>query len=525
MVAQTTHGILVTGAGMNSVTQPRPALLQMSDSDFPARFLQDLASPGQPQLSNTKPAAPGAQGGPAVLFQPVQRIMHLAMTQLACDALGQPRVDPKRILSAGIVIRRIRRDTNGVEQVGQAPAAWMRSAAGRFQWLTLDSSQENSDPNPEQRPSARSGQTALDALLSGQALASAWSEVTTPAFVVAPDICAALGKTVAYGLIPTASSETTDVAPFAPQYDSTALLTALPTLLQAGDHYAPRAGKSVDSRYLLDDFAKDQGASDILPFTAALRLLNTVLDAFNGSLEGKALLQILNGRNIYFGAGSNARAVRMGDFYASATQTLMGFDPSSITMPDAWDGFTEADQDAVTAAMTAILRKRAVQVSAPKGRYQDNTRLYRLRMFFRIQSEHPGCPAQLAWSQYSDLFRIAAWYENDGSGRTLPPVMLPDPANRDFLKNARPNCYFSVPSGLMNAMQGAGMSGLLKGDGGSGAGMKLDWICGFNIPLITICAFFVLNIFLSLLNFVFFWLPFIKVCIPFPVSAPSSSEE
>ena len=35
-------------------------------------------------------------------------------------------------------------------------------------------------------------------------------------------------------------------------------------------------------------------------------------------------------------------------------------------------------------------------------------------------------------------------------------------------------------------------------------------------PVITICAFIVLNIFLTLFNLIFGWLFFIKVCIPFP---------
>ncbi len=54
-------------------------------------------------------------------------------------------------------------------------------------------------------------------------------------------------------------------------------------------------------------------------------------------------------------------------------------------------------------------------------------------------------------------------------------------------------------------------------------GIQLNWICGFSIPLITICAFFVLNIFLTLLNIVFFWLPFIKICIPFPLPTAANS--
>jgi len=77
---------------------------------------------------------------------------------------------------------------------------------------------------------------------------------------------------------------------------------------------------------------------------------------------------------------------------------------------------------------------------------------------------------------------------------------------------------------LMSALQGTSMSGLMNGSGGGGK-LNLDWICGFNIPLITICAFFVLNIFLMLLNIVFFWLPFIKICIPFPSPSSASPDD
>ena len=41
-------------------------------------------------------------------------------------------------------------------------------------------------------------------------------------------------------------------------------------------------------------------------------------------------------------------------------------------------------------------------------------------------------------------------------------------------------------------------------------------ICSFSIPLITICAFIVLQIFIGLLNLAFWWSAFIRICIPFP---------
>ena len=47
-------------------------------------------------------------------------------------------------------------------------------------------------------------------------------------------------------------------------------------------------------------------------------------------------------------------------------------------------------------------------------------------------------------------------------------------------------------------------------------GITIGWICSFSLPAITICAFIVLSIFLGLLNLIFSWLAFIKICIPYP---------
>ena len=39
-------------------------------------------------------------------------------------------------------------------------------------------------------------------------------------------------------------------------------------------------------------------------------------------------------------------------------------------------------------------------------------------------------------------------------------------------------------------------------------------VCQLSIPIITICALILLMIIVSLLNIVFFWLPFFKICLP-----------
>jgi hypothetical protein len=169
--------------------------------------------------------------------------------------------------------------------------------------------------------------------------------------------------------------------------------------------------------------------------------------------------------------------------------------------------------------MMSALQPASLRQLTPEGRFQDDTRYYKLRMFFRIRPESGTCPPKLVWSSYSQQFQIAPWH---ATGPRIPaPIPLPDPTSK-FMKGATPNCSFQVPGSLMGAMQGTTMSGLMGGSGG-GSGLRLSWICGFNIPLITICAFFVLNIFLNLLNIVFFWLPFIKICIPIPT--PASTDE
>ena len=54
----------------------------------------------------------------------------------------------------------------------------------------------------------------------------------------------------------------------------------------------------------------------------------------------------------------------------------------------------------------------------------------------------------------------------------------------------------------------------LDGELGDGEPLDLGMICSFSIPIITICALIVLIIFVILLNIVFWWLPFFRICFP-----------
>lgn len=549
-----THDILVKGVDMTGTEHTRPVILQMNDSDFPGHFLQDLASPSSP-ISSTQTVNTSSQA----LFQPVQRMVTLALVDLHCDSLAYPRVDPKRIVSSGLVIRRVYRGrTNGMTlEEFNTLSAWVRSAKGQYSWTRLAANQENCDPDPTQRPQLRSGQAALDNQLTAMYLSTANTEITSPAFVAPPAICATLGRTVAYAVIPTASSEASDTpAKSPPLISRSGLLSSLPALLRSSEHSSskpstPSPAPKVDYRWLSDEFLNavypptPSNSTPPVPvpnpdlalfqgFTTALRMLHTVFGAFDPSKEGQKILDVLNKHYVRF---PDKSPQRMGDFYAAAKSALIdyglvnakypsavpssGNQPQTLEMPSQWDPLNDADQDELLAALTSALTPKSNDQLLPQGRFQDSTRYYKLRLFFRIKNENPACPPELVWSQYSEPFQIAPWYAS--GGRAQPPIPLADPTSK-FLQDSKPNCSFQVPGNLMSAMQGTTLSGLMNGAGGGG-GLSLGWICGFNIPLITICAFFVLNIFLSLLNIIFFWLPMIKICIPVPSPSPSSPDD
>ena len=538
------HGIRVQGIDMQGTAQSRPVLLQMHDRDFLPHFLQDLGHPDQTPVSSAE-VVPSSDASPATLFQPVQRIVNVAMVQLNCDTLGFPPVDPTRVESAGIVIRRVFRQSaepQAIDQIHSLPFAWMHDAGGSFNWVRLKPGQERLDPDPKKRPQLQSGWSDLDQQLTAMSLSSAMTEVFTPAFVAPPEICNSLGRTIVYGMVPTASSDLCDAKPQAPSFadpdDRQRLSDNLPPLLKTGPITAPLPDQFVTVQWLSDDFLQNQqpplSSGDIAifqNFSTTLRMLQNVFGAFENTPEAQKILDLLNRYVVTqnfetvdaFGAQIEIPTpVGMGDFYTAAYEALLGPHSSSATnirMPVQWQSISAQDQNALLDLLIAAMAPQTAKVLAPQGRYQDSSRLYTLRIFLRIKPENPACPMQLVWSQPSEPFRIAAWYES--GGRPHPPIVLPDPSN---LRNlAKPNASFAVPAGLMNAMQGSSLSGMMKG-GGGGGGITIDWICGFSIPLITICAFFVLNIFFSLLAIIFFWLPFFKICIPIPAPKKSAGD-
>jgi hypothetical protein len=157
----------------------------------------------------------------------------------------------------------------------------------------------------------------------------------------------------------------------------------------------------------------------------------------------------------------------------------------------------------------------------------DDATLYELRCFVRRHDDRcpkmvePGdCKGELVWSRPSADYRLAPQNDPVGTSNTAVTVDLPDvPALLATAAGSGPRprgggLRLNAPAGSSVAVQPDGVSpptsATLRGPG----------FCSFSIPLITIVATFVLQLFLPIVLFVFqLWvLLMLRFCIPPSVS-------
>ncbi|KAF0956732.1 MULTISPECIES: hypothetical protein [Rhodococcus] len=132
---------------------------------------------------------------------------------------------------------------------------------------------------------------------------------------------------------------------------------------------------------------------------------------------------------------------------------------------------------------------------------------YEVRVFARVDCG--DCPGPLVWSNPTQVFRLASFYDPMGSAQRPVEVRLPDFAELEATA-AMPSVRMSAPAGSSLEFS---KFGEIPTKGKVGVGKE---ICFFSIPLITIIALFVLNLFLPIVIFVFqlWWMLKLKFCIP-----------
>ncbi|MBZ4417843.1 hypothetical protein [Myxococcus sp. RHSTA-1-4] len=124
------------------------------------------------------------------------------------------------------------------------------------------------------------------------------------------------------------------------------------------------------------------------------------------------------------------------------------------------------------------------------------------------------CPPLV--SARSKAFTLAPFFDPDAPGRPVR-IELPVDTSIRGLRKFKKNVGFTLSKGLRKQMSRvAGLEKTMKGELDDGLSFDLGELCMFSIPIITLCAFIVLMIFLALLNIIFWWMPFLKICLPKP---------
>ncbi len=132
--------------------------------------------------------------------------------------------------------------------------------------------------------------------------------------------------------------------------------------------------------------------------------------------------------------------------------------------------------------------------------------------------EQPQCgmKAPAVISDPSRPFQLASFFDPDAPARPIQ-VALPVDTTPAALRKYDKGVGFMISDQLAKQMSRVkGLKQLMDGDLADPDGFGLGMICSFSIPIITICAFIVLMIFLILLNIIFWWLPFFRICFPIP---------
>ena len=131
-------------------------------------------------------------------------------------------------------------------------------------------------------------------------------------------------------------------------------------------------------------------------------------------------------------------------------------------------------------------------------------------------------------------FQLAAFFDPDAPARPIR-IGLPIDTSPAGLRKFDKNTAFMMSDmlcGQVQRMKGLTLGDLIRSvlpwplhkdlsvpDGGpcaEGGGLQVGMICSLSIPIITLCALLLLMIIVSLLDFIFRWIPYFLICFPLP---------
>jgi hypothetical protein len=191
--------------------------------------------------------------------------------------------------------------------------------------------------------------------------------------------------------------------------------------------------------------------------------------------------------------------------------------------PDALDALVfaalpELEDAAPGAPAISVQGEAAAPPEVPKFDARGESR-YVIRCVYRRPQCGPLHPDVV--SEPSERFRVAGFFDLDAPVRPIH-ISLPIDTGIKDLRKLRKNVNFLLSNQLREQMNRVtSLKDALDGKFASGQSFDIGLLCSFSIPVITICALLVLMIFITLLNIVFWWLPFLRICFPIDLKAKS----
>jgi hypothetical protein len=172
------------------------------------------------------------------------------------------------------------------------------------------------------------------------------------------------------------------------------------------------------------------------------------------------------------------------------------------------------DNTRLEALVKDALDKKLPDIEVPKIDTASDVK-YTIRCVY----ERPQCELSTRTvSQPSLEFQLAPFFDPDAPVRPVR-ITLPTDVSIAGLRRFKKGVTFMLSSSLQKKVYSIiGKEKTLLTDNPELGDEGDDWafICSFSIQIIFIIAFFLLLMFAIILNFVFWWMAFLKICLPIP---------
>ncbi|MCO6434762.1 hypothetical protein [Nitrosomonas nitrosa] len=483
----------------------QPQLLKFETDEFMEDFLAAVSNADNSSIKSFV-LTPPQSGDQLKLYQPGHGNFYLVCASLRCRIPGFP--DRKVRLSDGesvfFVLRKI---IDGVEY------AWVGDDSNKT-WLSLNGNNKDILEKEERMPLMTTVGSDGHALLFGY-LPVASRET----YAIAPEKIATGDEPTDFRIEELQARFTMPLTE--PRVPATINSDILLTILDA-------AKKADDAD--VQQSAVSQGASRVL--TLSICLLLELWEFFDKYLPDVSIALRDNLAATFEGEQARAKAALMALLHAQKLKSGIRLNEALQKVAQNYKALNQPDIDVTQLGFSndyslagiilnrltfEALVKEALDKELPGVEVPKIDTGSEISYTIRCVYERPQCElgARIV-SQPSLKFQLAAFFDPDAPVRPVR-ITLPTDVSIAGLRRYKKGVTFLISSSLqkkINRITGKEKSLLSDnpklGDEGSG----LAFICTFSVHIIFIVAFFLLLIFVIILNFVFWWIAFFKICLP-----------